>query len=311
MLSKRNRMLLGLLGLQMVLVLLFSLPTGEGGKSKQFFEGVTPEAVTRLTVATADGRSVSVKRQDKGWVVDASPNYPADRDKIENLLARFAGLRSDRLVAQTKEAHNRFQVGSRYGQKVTLALAAGGERTLYLGTAANYTTTHVRVEGDDGVYLVRDLAVWQMPVDEKFWWQREYVSVKPEEVQEIALTNKAGELRLFRDGKGWQASGAAQGLDQAKVQEFVAAVSRIALTDYLGQEDRPEYGLARPLATLVLATKAGKVTLAVGVKDEKAELGGSYVMKSSASPFYARGGSSVLAPVVERRLADLLAPATP
>ena len=46
----------------------------------------------------------------------------------------------------------------------------------------------------------------------------------------------------------------------------------------------------------------------MGINREAAEqLGGSYVMKSSASPFYVRGGGGLLAPLTERKVADLLA----
>lgn len=311
MLTKRNLVLLGLLALQVVLIGIVYMPRSQGGSSKVFFDGLKPEAVNRLTVATADGRTVTVKRQGSGWVVDTPAQYPADRDKIDNLLTRLTGLRSDRLVAQTKEAHNRFQVGAaHFGQKVTLTLAAGGERILYLGSSPNYTTVHVRAEGDDTIYLVNELAGWQVPADEKFWWQREYVVVKPEELREINLVNRTGTLRLANNGKEWQLAegGAGQALDQTKVQEFVTAVSHIALIDYLGQEEKKEYGLDKPVATLTLTTKAGTVTLTVGAKGETAEqLGGSYVMKSSASPFYVKGGGGMLAPLVERKMADLLA----
>lgn len=310
MLTKRNLILLGLLCLQVVLIGVVYMPRSQGSAAKVFFADLKPEAVVKLTVATPDGRSVTVVRQGKGWIVDTPTHYPADRDKIENLLTRLTGLRSDRLVTQTKEAHNRFQVGTKFGQKVTLTLAAGGERILYLGSSPNYTTAHVRAEGDDWVYLVNELAGWQVPADEQFWWQREYVVVKPEELQEISLVNRAGTMRLVKGDKEWQLAeaGAGQRLDAARVQEFVAAASRIALTDYLGQEEKKEYGLDKPVATLTLTTKAGTVTLTVGAKGETAgQLGGSYVMKSSTSPFYVRGGGGILAPLVERKVADLLA----
>ncbi|HSR35985.1 MAG TPA: DUF4340 domain-containing protein, partial [Desulfurivibrionaceae bacterium] len=210
-----------------------------------------------------------------------------------------------------KEAHNRFQVGaSRFGQKVVLTLVAGGERILYLGSSPNYTSAHVRAEGDDRVYLVNELAGWQVPADEQFWWQREYVAMAPEELREITLVNRAGTIRLVKSGKEWQLAEASAGqvLDAARVQEFVTAASRVALTDYLGQEAKKEYGLDTPTATLTLTSKAGAVTLTIGAKSETAEqLGGSYVMKSSASPFYVRGGGGILAPMVERKVADLLA----
>ena len=45
-----------------------------------------PEAVTRLTVTTADGRAVAVKRQGQGWIVDTPAQYPADRDKIQRAI---------------------------------------------------------------------------------------------------------------------------------------------------------------------------------------------------------------------------------
>ncbi len=309
MLTKRNLVLLGLLCLQVVLIAIVYMPRSQSGPTKVFFPGLKPEAVSRLTVATPDGKSVTITRQGAGWIVDTPAQYPADPDKVQNILTRLAGLHSDRLVAQTKEAHDHFLVGKQFGQKVTLTLAAGGERILYLGTSPSYAATHVRADGDDKVYLVSDLAGWQVPADEKFWWQRDYLVANPEELHEIRLVNHAGSLDLIRNAQGWQlaAGQAGQALDQGKVQTFVNAVSRIALTEYLGREEKKEYELAKPAATLTLVGKGGTMTLVVGAKDEKAGLGGSYVMKSSASPFYVQGGSGVLAPLVARKVGDLLA----
>lgn len=310
MMSKRNIALFFLLLLQLVLIGYLYLPQPENGPVKRFFAGVTPEMVVRLAVVNAEQKSVAIRREGSGWLVEGAEEYPADREKLDNLLARLTSLQSDRLVAQTKEAHNRFQVGKDFNQRVTLTLKDGKERSLYLGSSPNYKTTHVRAADDDGVYLVAELAAWQVSPDVKFWWQREYVEVSPEGLLGISLANSRGQLHLSRGDDGvWQLAGleAGQQLDNSAVQEFVNSVSRITLSDYLGRVEKQEYGLAQPQATLTLKSESGVITLAVGRKDEQAGMGGAYVMKSSASPFYVQGGSAQLAPLVERQKGDFVA----
>ena len=310
MMSKRNIALLALLLLQVVLIGYLYMPRQESGTAKRFFPDLQPEAVVRLTVAAAEGKQVAVKREAGGWVVDTPEQYPADREKIDNLLTRLADLSSDRLVAQTEEGHNRFRVGASPNQHLTLTMQDGKEQSLSLGTSPSYNATHVRAGGDTGVYLVAEFAPWQLPADEKFWWQREYVAMQPEGLVEVSLHNSHGELQLYRaEDQGWQVAGLIEGqqADGAAVQDFVAAVSRIALTDYLGREERPEFRLDKPLATLTLKSKELTVTLKVGAKDEQAGMAGAYVMKSSASPFYVQAGSAVIAPLLDRQQGDLIA----
>lgn len=309
MMSKRNTALLFLLLLQVVIIGFVYRPGRNAvPPEKNFFQGIEPAQVVKITVRGKEGRTVTLNKENNDWRIAGTEGLPADNEKIATVVDRLTKLSSNRLIAQTSESHNRFLVGGgQYNLKVTLGLADGREKSLYLGTAPTYKSTHVRAEDDDRVYLATDLAAWQMPAEQNAWWRREYVDIPPDQLTAITLKNGHGTLELVKDDKNeWQIEGLKKGqkADAEAVKDFVETVSRIALTEYLGRQEKKEFGLARPLAVLTLGTQEETVTLAVGSQDQETN---TNVVKSSNSPFYVRAGSLLLAPVLERQKADLLA----
>jgi len=310
MTSKRNLILLVLLILQGALIAFVYL----GGREKSgplpaLFPGLEPSAVQGLRIADREGGATVLEKGEEGWLISSVDGLPADPAKVARVLEQLAGLRGDRLVARTRESHGRFLVGeNRYDRLLTLTLADGSEKRLYLGSSPAYKSTHARLEGEDRVYLLNNFASWEIPQDVSSWWLADYIDLADQNLQEVRLVNPVGSLLLVRDdGAAWRPgeTGAGQSLDQARVQEFIDAARHISLSEYLGREELEEYGLASPRATLTLVDRDGSsITLVIGARDE---VSGTYHLKSSASPFYARAGAAVLTPLLEARLERLLA----
>jgi len=309
MTSKRNLALLILLLLQGVIIAFVYLGGRKAaGPLPVFFPGLKPGAIVGLSIADHEGGATVLEKKGTGWVISSADDLPADPVKVAQVLEKLAGLRAERLVARTKESHGRFLVGEKkYDRLLTMTLADSSRKNLYLGSSSSYKSTHVRAGGDDRVYLVNNFASWEIPRDVSSWWLAGYVDLADEVLREVRVSNSNGVFTLVRgDDNVWRAGDAAGVvLDPARTQEFIDAVRHINLSEYLGKEERPEYGLASPLATLTLTAGDGAGTvLAIGAGDEASS---TLFMKSSASPFFARAGRSVLAPVLEARLDNLLA----
>jgi len=306
MLSKRNLVLSILLAIQLGLIALLYWPKGTGSKdAHRFFPALSPGQVTRLAITDGEkGITVTLRREDQGWVVGEA-KYPVDEERLETVLDKLATLSSDRVVGRTPEAHARFKVGEPFNLKVVLADAAGGEHVLFVGSSPSYQTLHVRKADEDEVYMVRELAAWQIPADETFWWKREYVEVSPGKLTRVGLQNTKGTFTLVRKEDSWVVEGREDVPDQDKVRDFLNKVRRLALTEYLGREPRPEFGLDQPEAVLTLATDKETIEVRVGRKKEKEkEDEGQPVLKASSSPFYVTCGEFIAEPLLDTKVSD-------
>ncbi|MGV1100722.1 DUF4340 domain-containing protein [Thiovibrio sp. JS02] len=305
--TKRNSILLALLLLQLGVIAIFSL-VGRNDQPPQvvFFAGLEPSRITGLSITGEEERSTVLRKTDSGWLISSEGDLPADPAKIDTALKTLTALKAQRLVTRTRESHNRFLVGEKkYLQRITLTLADGQEQSIYLGTAPSYKSTHLRAAGDDRVYLVNDFSAWDLPPEASAWWLADYVDLPDDGLAEVRITNAQGILILKKDGNGaWRLQGLPpEAIDPAKTQALVDGARRITLSEYLGRENRNEYGLNPPAASVTLVGKSGETTLLIGAKDAA---GSTSVLKSSASPFYVRASNTALTGILAARADGLL-----
>jgi len=300
MLSKRNCILAGLLLLQIALIMLLALSHRKSSSPQAgFFSGFEADHVVGLTVTDETGKSTILQRKDQEWVLSSENDVPADKTKVDKAIKKLLAIRPERLITRTRESHPRFLVSDKkFAQKVTIAFADGKTKSLYLGTAPSYKTTHVRAEDDEQVFLVKEFSSWEIPQNPSSWWLADYVDLADDLMVGLHITNDRGVLELKKDSKNnWRLTGLPPetSLDATNVQELLDAARRINVTEYLGREEKEEYGLKNPPATLTLTGKSGTIGLLIGTLDSASN---THVLKSSDSPFYVRGNNAALSPIL-------------
>jgi hypothetical protein len=120
--------------------------------------GVSADGVTAITITDENGTSVSFNKEGATWTLADSDGYPANSQKIAEALGKLTAINSDRLVTRTAGSHGRLQVAEGdYLRKVDITTASGTQ-TLYLGSSAGASTTHVRAAGNDATYLTNEVA---------------------------------------------------------------------------------------------------------------------------------------------------------
>jgi hypothetical protein len=141
------------------------------------------------------------------------------------------------------------------------------------------------------------------------------MSVTQEDVVSMTLKNANGEWSFTKDEGGqWQMAGLQPGeqFNANNLTSLLSQYSSVRLTQPLGKADRPEYGMAQPLATVTLKTKKDNTeatyTLQIGAKDTG---DGSYVVKASTSDYYVRVAEYTAQDAVERQRSDFLVQPTP
>ncbi len=312
--NRLNQILVGILALQLVVAAIVLWPrpaaTGEG---ERLFPDVEAERITSLTITGADGQSIKLAKAGGEWVLPEAGDYPVQEGKVPALLDKIAGLETGRLVTQTSGSHKRLGVAEDgFERLVELELDDGTHHRLYVGTAPSFSVIHVRADEQDEVYLASDLSTIDVGVLATDWTGRDYLSVPRDQVVALTLENENGRFDFSKEGDTWTMQGLTsdETLNETAVQTLLGRATSVSMLRPLGKEEKAEYGMADPSATVTLHTRneegGEKVyTLRVGAQDPGDN---SYTVISSESPYYVQVSEFVVKDLVEKVRDDLLAP---
>lgn len=317
--NRTNQILATVLVLQVVLVGVVFWPrqapaAGEGA----LFPGLAADQVVAVTLTDLEAGELRLARRGEGWALPEVGDYPVRAEAVSTLIDKLAGLQSGRVVAQNRSSYKRLQVADDdYERLVTLELSDGTHHQFYLGSAPSYNAAHLRMYGQDAVYLVSGLSSTDLGIGMTSWIDTTYVRLNADQVVALTLKNQNGVFELTRDEAGtWTMPGlqAGEELDQTAVGALVSRVSTVRLLKPLGTEVQPEYGLDDPTAVVTAQTRDEEGNtqthvLTVGARDET---DGSYVIGYSGSPYYVRVADYVATEWVNQtREGWLVPPPTP
>lgn len=93
-------------------------------------------SVDRITISAPEEQQIVLVRQDDGWVLPGTGDYPADKSRVNRLLDELKGLRRGLAVATTKGAQQRFKVNDK-----ALSASAPRKATTYSRHPAGRSTS--------------------------------------------------------------------------------------------------------------------------------------------------------------------------
>ena len=309
--TKGNKILAGLLVLQVVLLVVVFWPRSSDAAGGKLFPGLEAVNVTAVTISDSDGRSIRLARTPFGCVLPEADDYPCEENRLPDFLTRVEDITKTSLVAETKASHARLKVAEdEFERLIELDTAEGERYRLYLGTSPRTGSGHVRADGQDRVYLAPSLSAAVSPVEASFWVDPGYIKINPNDVVSFTQDNPQGEFRLERnDEQGWVIAGADDdiALDQEKVTSLVGKLATLQLLRPLGKEELESYFPPNAPTTVTVNTGAGnggEIVLRIGAKFEDEA---AFVVKSSKSPYYVLVADDVVADFIEQGLESLLA----
>jgi hypothetical protein len=312
--TRLQGILIGILVAQLALAAFVFWPRpSKVDTGKLLLSDIKADEITSLTIRDDKGASIKLTRQapDQPWTLPNAEDFPADATKITPVLTKLAAITTDRLVAQTVGSQKQLQVAAdAFQRRIDLGTAGGASQTLFLGSSAGGQDSHVRVDGQNNVYVAGNLASWQLNADPASWIDTAYVKVTSADVVGFTLANANGQVNFTKDDKGaWQMDGLAAGetLDANQVTAVVSRLTALRMTRPLGTTESADYGIAKPAAMVTLKVKSGDttkpLTLTVGAKDAADN---TYTLKSSDSPYYVRVRESDVKDLVEQKRAGFL-----
>ena len=306
--SRGNQILSALLVVQIaVAVLVFWPREAAVAGGEPLLAGIEADQVVRVTISDlVDGQIQLVKVQGE-WVLSGTGDYPCQEDAVPDLLDKMLTIDASRLVSEQETSHKRLRVSAEdHMRKIELLQADNTFQTLYVGTSPSYSVSHVRVDGQDEVYLASGLSSSDAAVSAASWIDTLYQKVEQDQVTAIALENTNGRFAFTKDEAGtWTMDGlqAEEILNESAVSGLLGRVSSLRMLVPLGKEIKSDYGMDAPGAVVTVRTGDETYVLTIGAQGGDAR---AYAAKSSASPYYVRLAEYTVGDWVDRTRDDFL-----
>jgi hypothetical protein len=309
--NRGNQILIGVLVLQIGLAVVLLLPRQPAAAAGEpLFADLDAKDVTRLTIRDEAGERVQFTKNGETWVLADADDYPTMAGAVQALVDKIVGLEAGRPVTESEDSHARLKVAEdAYASEIELRLADGTLRTLYVGTSPSYGASHVRVAEQDVVYLAADLSSADTSTRLSSWIDTSY-SIPAQGIVAATLENENGTFEFAQQDGLWTMSGLEEGetASSSAISSLVTRATSARMLRPLGTDPKPSYGMDDPAAVLVLHARSSEgttstYTLHVGAKSEQ---DGSYVLKSSESPYYVRVSEYTAQDWVEQGREDFL-----
>jgi hypothetical protein len=297
--NKQNRILLGALGVQIALVLLFQLRSDSTtiGRLEPLLPEFKRANVTRIQVfdRTAKGDedkdkaqpaakpgekpSVVIAKQGPKWVLASHFNYPVEDQRVSDLLEKIEGLRSRGPIASGAARQKQLEVADdSYERKVVLSMGSAVDLVLYVGANAGSRQTSVRVAGQSDVHGVTGLTSFGVGAKPANWVDTSYFDVADDKIASIDLVNANGTFHFERSGPsgGWTATvggeplkpPAGMELNTGEIGKVVSRATKIFMADPAD----PKRVVDKPLATVTLHVKQEQAAAAHGEESPTSKL---------------------------------------
>ncbi len=197
----------------------------------------------------------------------------ADAERIENALGVFSGLMEGTLVSDNPEKQALYQVDDQTGLR--LVLSGKNDRKiadLIIGKSGpDATSTYVRREGENRVFLVPRTLVGRFSPEERDWRKRTLWQLQPKAIEAIEIKSPERVYSITRaEDDRWSFEGSEEG--EVSGDEAADIVRRFVSAQAVGFDDEVELadaGLLYPPVTVkILRREGAPLTLKIGRHNE-------------------------------------------
>jgi len=256
MINRRNRALLALLVVQLLLLAALTISNGavEQRQIQPLLAPMTAASIDRLSIAETADEALQFARGVEGWVLPEADDFPLNSAKIDDMLARLLALDTRRLIASNPANFPRLEVADDDFRRRLVLQSGDASMTVYLGGSGGADTVYARRDGDNAVYLGTGLNAWELSLQLSSWLDANVVNVPVDDLLEIRVDNAQGQFTFLREGDGWLYTGLGDGelFDDTGMSNLARNAAALPMQAPLGLAVQPDYGLAQPSVTVTV-----------------------------------------------------------
>ena len=280
--------------------------------------------ITAITITGPDKKTVNLQKKDSRWIIPEYFKAPADGDRVDELLAKLAGLKKSWPVATTPEAAKRFKVtADQFERHIILKKEDTPVAELYVGTSPSFRKVHVRLPSRPEIMAVT-FSTQDADDTPDNWLDKDIATLAEDEIaaitlNDIHLLHKDGKWELADHASAGQTGQAANGqtdtakrqpnrkIGKEKINSIVHALTGLRVDSVLGTRELPAYGLEKPVITCRVDLRNNKtIDYRFGALEDKAY----YALKRSDLPYIFKTGKWQVKPLLDRQQKELLTTGT-
>lgn len=303
-LNRLQWILAGVLAVQIILAVVVNLPRSTQASSGPLLKEYDPNTIVEILIENQSGEQFHIKKADGAWVLPEAGNYPVQVDKVTELLEKIKNVRANRMVTQTAASHSQLLVTEDdFMSKIILNEAGGKSYRLFLGSSGGAGATHIRISGNNQVYLTADLTSWEVSPTLSSWINTEYLTLNQEQIQSVSVQNANGTFTFTKAADGewlYDSVGDGETFDADAFQTTINRLASLRMLEPLGTEADSSLGFEEPGAITVFELQdetgsTSQLTLIIGGR-----LADNYAAKASNSPYYVK-----IAPIYATSLLEM------
>ena len=157
------------------------------------------EKIKKISIQKSGEEEIVLAKENGNWLIKPK-DYPADQNKIKNLLEQIDKINKAEIVSNNPERHRLFQVGEK-ASKLTLEYPEKTITFLIGKTSIQRQGTYIRKEDDVRVFLVPSYL--NSSIDTKDWKDYSITDYLEGDIDKIAISTEEKEVSLEKKDEKW------------------------------------------------------------------------------------------------------------
>jgi hypothetical protein len=236
----------------------------------------------QIIIRDGEKNSITLRKISEKWVLPDTNDFPASGSRVAEFLGALKIFQKGWPVGTSDIAARQFKVSSDVFER-KIDLEKGKDKaSLFLGSSPGFKKVYARVDGSQETYSI-EFSTYQAGSKLKDWYDSNFAKRDKATIQEIALND----ITIARQEETLVLNGIpdSKETNTEELQKLIGKVSGIFVTDVLGIEEKPEYGLSSPLVSLSLTygdNKKETFSFAIPAGDDVDYA----VLKIDSSPYF-------------------------
>ena len=255
--NRNQIILLAVLVVQLILVAIVFWPgTNEVEAGEALLPDIKVEQISSISIEDHDGNLSILSRSGTEWVLSNGGDYPAKGEEITTAVGNLITANRNRLIASNVSSHDQLQVSDEnFIRRIDLTLKDGKIFRLYIGSSPGAKTVHIRLNGEDEVYLAGNISSWDLNATPSSWVDTSYLAINTDNILAAALENSNGRFEFVNVEGNWTMLGLTeeQTLNQSNLTSILNRFASFRFKEPISQEIDDTHGLTPPTAILVFA----------------------------------------------------------
>jgi uncharacterized protein DUF4340 len=288
--SQKIQILSAVLVLQLFLIVILTLTEKNTGAfaANEKLLSLKLDEIDKITISAKDNQSAVLHKQKETWTLPDYFNFPADKQKLQQIIDELVAIDRPWPVATTGAAKERFKVANdNFERKIVFSKADDVQQTLYLGSSPGFRKVHARINEEDDIYDI-EFAVYKVSAEAKDWTKKDYLHIAKSDITNI----KIGDVSLKREGDVLQVADLndSEISNTEEINKLVDKLASLNFSEVLGTADKPEFQQKMPVLEYEIIVQNEKPVQYILSKLKDKD---DYVLQQSSAKYYFKIPKSV------------------